>query len=163
MNNNNNILKMTFYYSSLNNLVKNKQCCKLYAYLCNGYLIKNISDFTNLVFLRLQHIQKFNKNINIGLIDYELLNDTIIIHNLSIDDKFQKNGMGTHLIKRAENEANSNNIHKITLYIHQNMRNLIFYKKRGYDINYINNEYIRWIKNQNYIQMIKYISKKIDF
>ena len=71
--------------------------------------------------------------------------------------------MGTNLIKRAENEANSNNIHKITLYIHQNMRNLIFYKKRGYDINYINNEYIRWIKNQNYIQMIKYISKKIDF
>jgi ribosomal protein S18 acetylase RimI-like enzyme len=151
---------MTFYYSSLNNLIQHKQCCKFYAYIFNGYSLKNISEYplNNFIFLRLYHIKKFNKDEYIGSIDYEILVNTIIIHNLSIDNKFQKNGIGSTLIKIAEINAISNNIPNMTLYINQNMRNLIFYKKLGYDINYNNNNYIRWNKNPNYIQMIKYLN-----
>jgi hypothetical protein len=149
---------MIFYYSSMNNKIKNKQCCKFYAYLCNGYLIKNISDYNNFVFLRLEQLKKIGKNEHIGMINYEILNDTIYIHNLSIKDRFQKNGLGTNFLKLAEIDAISNNIYKMILYIHHNMRNLSYYKKRGYDINYINNEYIRWKKNPNYIEMIKYLN-----
>jgi len=146
---------MIFYYSSLNNLIKNKQCCKLYAYLCKGYLIKNISNFNNFIFLR---IQKLHKNKYHGLINYEIFNNTIIIHNLSVENKYQKKGLGMNLLKRVETYAISKNIHQIILYMHQNMRNLDFYKKRGYDINYINNNYVKWTENKNYIQMIKYLN-----
>jgi hypothetical protein len=38
------------------------------------------------------------------------------------------------------------------------MRNLDFYKKRGYNLNNLNNDYIRWKRNPYYIQMIKYLN-----
>jgi hypothetical protein len=126
---------MILYYSSLDNIIKNNQCCKLYAYLCNGYLIKNISEFNNLRFLRIHHIKLFNKNKTIGLIDYEIINDTILLHNLSIDDQYQKNGLASNLLKRMELDAHLHNMNKIILDIHQNKRNYVFYNKRVYNLN----------------------------
>ena len=145
---------MVYYYSSIDNMIKNKPCCKLYAFITNGYLIKNISQFDNLVFLRIYHINVCSTNSYIGNIDWERENNNILVHSLCVTNEYQKRGIGSYLLNKAETDG-INNKKNIILYIHQNMRNYAYYTKRGYNINKINGIPIQWNRNHNYIQMIK--------
>ena len=158
------------YYSSIENILRDKPCCKLYSFLCNGYFINHINIFIN---IKTIVIKQFNIKEPIGKIDYELTSKIdyeltskidnefkkyMFIHNLFINEKYQKNGLGSHLLHLVEEKTKKYKINEIILYIHQNMRNLYFYNKNGYHINYYNNEYIRWKLNHNYIQMGKNIT-----
>jgi N-acetylglutamate synthase-like GNAT family acetyltransferase len=142
----------------MSNILTDNQTYKIYAYLCGGFYIKNISKYNNFTFLRIYKFNIFKKDTYIGMIDYEKINDNILIHNICIEDKYQNNGIGSFLLKKVELDAQLDNINIITLYIHENKRNYMFYKKRGFECNYKDNKLIRWNKNYNYIQMIKHLS-----
>ena len=67
----------------------------------------------------------------IGLITYKFFGD--ICEIVSLDSKIENIGIGTNLLKEAENVAINNNCKKIRLITtNDNMRALQFYQKRGY-------------------------------
>ena len=57
---------MITYYSSVENIIKNKQCNKAYALLIGGYLIKHFTTLDKFYILRIEHI-KLLKKINISV------------------------------------------------------------------------------------------------
>ena len=67
----------------------------------------------------------------IGLITYKFFGD--ICEIVSLDSKIENIGIGTNLLKEAENVAINNNCKKMRLITtNDNMRALQFYQKRGY-------------------------------
>ena len=140
----------SLYYSSLDNFFINKQCYKLFAYLVGGYQLKNVTHLPSFTCLRLKRVNMFDNSTFVALIDYEL-NDNLFVHYISVNPLYERKGIGSHLLKLAEENAIKQNINQSILYIHQNKRNYLFYKKQGYEINGNN----KWKANPYFIELIK--------
>lgn len=145
---------MTQYFNSINKFIDNIKTNKLFSILGNGYKLKNISNIDSIILLQFTKNNLFKKQI-IGTINFEIKNELIHIHHLYTIKEYRNNGIATKLLEIAETYAKINNIKKITLFIHENKRNLVFYNNRGYELEYYNEKLVRCEKNKEYIQMCK--------
>jgi ribosomal protein S18 acetylase RimI-like enzyme len=69
----------------------------------------------------------------VGVLVLEHLDDHVLVENLAVLPDAQGMGIGSRLLRHAEDEAQARGVHEVRLYTHELMtENRAYYPRRGY-------------------------------
>jgi N-acetylglutamate synthase-like GNAT family acetyltransferase len=69
----------------------------------------------------------------VGVLVLEHFSDHVLVENLAVLPDAQGTGIGSRLLRHAEDEAQARDVHEVRLYTHELMtKNRAYYPRRGY-------------------------------
>jgi GNAT superfamily N-acetyltransferase len=77
----------------------------------------------------------------VGVLVLEHLDDHVLVENLAVLPEAQGTGIGTRLLRHAEDEAQARGVREVRLYTHELMaENRAYYPRRGYRETHLSGE-----------------------